>query len=143
MKALWPDQAVLAVPFGLLMVLSATAGATGAAWVAAAAAGLAVLLSARMSAAATAAVLLTVVTVLLGAPTPMYTAASGLAAAGYLALRHNGGRVSVPVMVAAVVFTAVTTLAVTVPIAAPWLPLVAPVALFAAYVVALRPFLRD
>jgi hypothetical protein len=49
----------------------------------------------------------------------------------------------VPAMVVAVVFTAVATLAVAVPLELPWLPLVAPIALFVGYVLALRPFLRD
>ncbi|HEX2213139.1 MAG TPA: hypothetical protein VHH12_06735 [Mycobacterium sp.] len=129
--------------FGLLMVVASTAGATVPAAVAAAAAAIAVVLSVRLPMAATGAVLLTVCTLLLSRPAPMYTALSGLAAAAYLVLRHNRGRVSVPAMVAAVGFTAVVTLALAAPLAVPWLPLVAPLALFLGYVLALKPFLDD
>ncbi|MGE2835283.1 hypothetical protein [Mycobacterium sp. SMC-4] len=137
MKALVPTL------FGLLMVVAATAGTTPIALVGAAAAAIAVLISVRVPMAATGAVLLTVCTVLLAQPAPMYTALSGLAAAAYLVLRHNRGRVSVPAMIAAVGFTGLATLVVAAPVELPWVPLVAPIALFVAYVLALRPFLRD
>ncbi|MEZ0339070.1 hypothetical protein ACAG25_03700 [Mycobacterium sp. pV006] len=131
------------VAFGLLMVPAAAAGATRAGWAVAALAGIAVLLSIRIAAMASAAVLLCILTVLLGPPAPMSTAVAGLAAAAYLSLRHNRNRVSVPIMVGAVAFTAVATLAVAVPPELPWVPLLAPIGLLVAYVVALRPFVAD
>lgn len=126
--------------FGLLMVLAGADGATRTGWAVAAVAGVAVLLSVRIAAMASGAVLLCILTVLLSPPAPMSTAVAGLAAAAYLSLRHNRNRVSVPAMTGAVAFTAVATLAVAVPVELPWVPVLAPIGLLTAYVVALRPF---
>jgi hypothetical protein len=110
--------------------------------VAAAAALVAVAVSVRWPTAAVIAVLLTVAAVVLARSAPMPTALAGLAAAAYLVLRHNEGRATPPTAVAAVAFALTATAVVALPTDIPWLPLAAPVALLAGYVVTLRPFSR-
>lgn len=137
MRAWWP------IWFGIVMVAAATTGAGTAALAVAAAALIAVVGSVWWPAAATIAVLLATATVLLGEPAPVFTALAGLSAAGYLVLRHNDGRAPAPALLAAVGFAAAGALVVVVPRDVPWLPLAAPLAVFAAVVLALSPFLRD
>lgn len=131
--------------FGAVMVGAVAYRADGPAIVAAAAALVAVAASARWPAAAVIAVLLTVAAVVLAPSAPMSTALAGLAAAAYLVLRHNDGRATPPTMVAAVAFALTATAVVALPTDIPWLPLAAPVALLAGYVLTLRPLrpLRD
>jgi hypothetical protein len=74
-------------------------------------------------------------------PAPTFTALAGLAAAAYLLLRHGEHAVTPPSMVAAAGFAAVATLLAAIPVHLPWLPLLAPVALLAGYLIALRPYL--
>ncbi|MCH9736326.1 MAG: hypothetical protein K0U78_17530 [Actinomycetia bacterium] len=107
----------------------------------AAAALAAVLVSGWLRPAATVAVLLTVFSVVLAEPEPMYTALAGLAATVYLVLRHGTGGVTAPTMFAAVGFAAVVTVAVALPVQVPWLPLAAPLVALAGYLLAIRPFL--
>ena len=128
--------------FGAVMVGAVAYRADGPAIVAAAAALVAVAASVRWPAAAVIAVLLTVAAVVLAPSAPMSTALAGLAAAAYLVLRHNDGRATPPTMVAAVAFALTATAVVALPTDIPWLPLAAPVALLAGYVLTLRP-LRD
>lgn len=138
MKALWPTL------FGAVMVVAAASFAdTAQALTAAAASLVAVVLSVWWRPAATGAVLLAAGTALLGAPAPMYTALAGLAAAAFLVLRHNEGRAPAPAMVAAVAFAAAAALVAAMPLEVPWLPLIAPLALFVGFVVALSPYLRQ
>lgn len=127
--------------FGVLMVGAAAHRADPTALIVAAAALVAVLIAAWLRPAATVAVILTVVTVVLGDPAPMYTALAGLAATAYLVLRHGAGRISTPTTFAAVGFAAAATVAVEVPVEVPWLPLAAPLVLLAGYLLSLGPLL--
>lgn len=127
--------------FGVLMLGAAAHRAAFPALIVAAAGLGAVLVAGWLRAAATVAVLLTVCTVVLADPAPMYTALAGLAATAYLVLLHGAGRAAGPTMLAAVCFSAVVTLALAVPVQVPWLPLAAPLALLAVYLLSLRPFL--
>jgi hypothetical protein len=68
----------------------------------------------------------------------MHTVLAGLAATAYLVLRHSTA--TVPTMLFAVGFAGAVALAVAVPVYLPWLPLIAPLALLAGYLLALRPF---
>ncbi len=132
---------LLPTVFGVLMVGAAGHRASPPALILTAAALAAVLVAGWLRPVATVAVLLTVFTVVLADPAPMYTALAGLAATAYLVLRHGAGRATGPTMLAAVGFAAVVTLAMAVPVQVPWLPLAAPLVLLAAYLLALRPFL--
>jgi len=137
---------VFAPVFGVLMVGTAMVGAHGPAVVAAIAAVIAVAAATVFRSAATLAVLLTV-SVLVAADSPEVLAAlSGLWAIGYLVCRHApGGSAGVvvaswPTIVSALGFTFAGLVAVSFPVQLPWLPLVAPLAVLAIYVVATRPF---
>lgn len=127
--------------FGVLMVGAAAQRAAGTALIVAGAALVAVLAAVWLRPMATAAVLLAVLTVVLAAPAPVYTALAGLAATAYLVLRHGTGSVTAPTMIAAVAFAIVATVTVVLPVEVPWLPLAAPLALLAGYLLALKPFL--
>ncbi len=126
--------------FGVLMVGAAAHRADGTALVVAAAALFAVAIAAWWRPAATVAVLLTVGTLLLAAPSPMYTALAGLAAAAYLVLRHGEGRAAATTVVGAVGFGVAAAVAVLLPVQLPWLPLAAPLVLLAGYLLAVRPY---
>jgi len=82
-------------------------------------------------------------------PPATVAAVSGLSAAAYVVLRHaasNGAgldSVSGATMVSAVGFTLVGLVATAFPLRLPWLPLLAPLAVFAVYLLATRPYLRD
>lgn len=144
-----PTVRILSTACGLLMVAAAGIGLHGPAFVAAALAMLAVLVSTVFRQVATLAVLLTVLAIVLSNPAPTLAAVSGLSAAAYLFLRHaaasGAGLVTVsgPTMVGAVGFTFAGLVATAFPLQLPWLPLLAPLAVFAIYVLATRPFLRD
>jgi hypothetical protein len=90
-----------------------------------------------------------VAAIVLSNPAPMLAAVSGLCAAAYLVLRHAAASgtgldtVSGPTMIGAVGFTFAGLVAAAFPLRLAWLPLVAPLAIFAIYVLATRPFLRD
>ena len=127
--------------FGVLMVAAAAHRAEGSALAVAAVALAAVLAAGWLRPAATVAVLLTMLTVVIADAAPMYTALAGLAATAYLVLRHGAGRATAPTMLAAVGFAAVGTVAVALPVQVPWLPLAAPLALLAGYLLSLKPFL--
>jgi hypothetical protein len=140
---------VLSTVSGLAMVAVAGIGAHGAAGVAAVAAALAVVVALRLRPAATAAVLLTVAVIVLSGTDAALVAISGLFAAFYLVLRHCAANaaglssVSGATAVSAVGFTLVGLVATAFPLQVPWLPLLAPLAAFAVYLLATRPFLRD
>ena len=135
------EKLLLPSAFGLLMVGAAAHRAADPAVLALAAAALiAVLVGGWIRLAATLAVLLTVMTVVLADPAPMYTALAGLAATAYLVLRHGAGRASMPTVFAAAGFTAAATVAMTVPVHAPWVPMAAPLVLLGGYLLALNPF---
>ena len=133
--------------FGLLMVGSATVGSHGPAVVAGAAAVVGVGVGMALRPAATLAVLLTVLTIVLSHPSQLLAALSGLCAAAYLVCRYAGGGPDAvaagagPTVVAAVGFTFAGLVATSFPLQLPWLPLLAPLAVLAIYVLATRPFL--
>jgi hypothetical protein len=140
---------VLSTACGVLMVAAVGIGAHGSTRVAAISAVAAVTIAVLFRPVATLAVLLTVVAIALSGPPATVAAVSGLSAAAYLVLRHaasNGAgldSVSVATMVSAVGFTLVGLVATAFPLRLPWLPLLAPLAVFAVYLLATRPYLRD
>ena len=125
--------------FGLVMVASAAVQADGPGLIAAVAASAAVLAGSVFRPAATIAVLLTVSVIVLADAPPVLTATSGLCAAAYLVLRHTAV-VASPTVIGAVGFTAAGLAAASVPIELPWVPLLAPLAVLALYVLVTRPF---
>jgi hypothetical protein len=125
--------------FGLVMVASAAVQADRQGLIAAAAATAAVLVGSVFRPAATIAVLLAAAVIVLADAPPVLTATSGLCAAAYLVLRHTA-TVSSPTVVVAVGFTAAGLAAASIPIELPWVPLLAPLAVLALYVLVTRPF---
>lgn len=138
------SQQAVAAAFALPMVVFAAAGLHGPAVATGAAALLAACVGIGFRPAASLAVLLVVVTVMLAGPEPVFVALSGLCAAGYLVCRYSPGPlpVSWPTVIGAVGFTFVGLVATAFPLRLPWLPLAAPLAALAIYVVAARPFVR-
>jgi hypothetical protein len=140
---------MLATAAGLLMVAIVGIGSHGPALIAATSAAVAVTVATLFRPAGTLAVLLTVVVVALSGPPATLAAVSGLAAAVYLVLRHAAGSgvgldgVSGATVASAVGFTLVGLVATAFPLQLPWLPLLAPLAVFAIYLLATRPFLHD
>ena len=140
---------VLSTACGVLMVAAVGIGAHGSTRVAATSAVAAVTIAVLFRPAATLAVLLTVVAIALSGPPATVAAVSGLSAAAYLVLRHAAATdagldsVSGATMVSAVGFTLVGLVATAFPLRLPWLPLLAPLAVFAVYLLATRPYLRD
>jgi hypothetical protein len=98
---------------------------------------------------ATIAVLLTVAVIALTGPAAIVAAVAGLSAAVYLVLRHGAASgigldsVSVATLASALGFTLAGLVATAFPLQLPWLPLLAPLAVFAIYLLATRPFLHD
>jgi hypothetical protein len=139
---------VLSVVCGFLMVGAVGIGSHGPVLVAAVSALVAVLAGIVFRQVATLAVLLTVAVIALSDPTATLAAASGLSAAVYLVLRHAAGSgagldgVSGATLVGAVGFAFAGVVATAFPLQLPWLPLLAPLAAFAVYLLATRPFLR-
>jgi hypothetical protein len=136
---------VLTLLLGLLMVALATVGSQGPVLVAAGAGAVAVGLATVFRPAATLAVLLTVVVIVASDPSTVLAAMSGLCAAAYLVCRHADGAVVAgtgPSTVAAVGFTFAGLVATSFPLQVPWLPLVAPLAVLAIYVLVTRPFVN-
>ncbi|MBO0883979.1 MAG: hypothetical protein J2P17_27335 [Mycobacterium sp.] len=131
------------------MVSAVGIGSHGSSFAATALAILAVSVGMVFRQVATLAVLLTVLVIVLSNPAPTLAAGSGLSAVAYLVVRHAAGSgagfatVSGSTMVGAVGFTFAGLAATVFPLQLPWLPLVAPLAVLAVYVVATRPFLCD
>jgi hypothetical protein len=142
-----PAPRAFSIGFGLLMAAAAEVQAHGFAFAAAALAVIAVLAGLQFRSAATLAVLLTISAIVLSDPSPMFAALSGLCAAAYLVLRHAVGppagvvTVTQPTMIAAVGFTVAGIVATSFTPHLPWLPLLAPLAVFGIYALAARPFL--
>jgi hypothetical protein len=140
---------LLSTACGVLMVAAVGIGAHGSARVAATSAVAAVTIAVLFRPIATLAVLLTVVAIALSGPPATVAAVSGLSAAAYLVLRHAASSgagldsVSGATLVSAVGFTLVGLVATAFPLRLPWLPLLAPLAVFAVYLLATRPYLRD
>jgi hypothetical protein len=131
---------VLATGFGLMMAAAVALQADGPALVVALVAAVAVVASVRFAPLAVLAVLAAVVAVALSDSGAVLTALAGLSATCYLAVRH-GGRgeaVTLPTMLAVFGASAVGVLATTVPVALPWAPLAAPLAVLGAFVIAVR-----
>lgn len=139
---------LLSTAFGLMMVAAAGFQTTGPALVLAMCAAAAVLAGIALPVAATVAVLLAASAIVVADAPPMFAALAGLSAACYLVLRYTEGgstRVmgaSAPAMLAALGFTFVGVLAASFPFELPWLPLLAPLAVFGIYVLATRPFYK-
>jgi hypothetical protein len=145
-QRLQPAPRAFSTAFGLLMVAAAQVQAHGPALAAAALAVVAVVAGLQFRPAATIAVLLTISVMVLSNPSPMYAALSGLSAAAYLVLRHAAGppaavTATQPTMSAAVAFTFAGVAASSFSPQLPWLPLLAPLAVFGIYALATRPFL--
>ena len=148
MTSLWVTR-TLSVVCGLLMVAAAGIGSEGPARVATMLAVAAVTAGTIFRPAATLAVLLTVAVIVLSNPAATLAAASGLSATAYLVLRHAAATragldtVSGATMVGAVGFTFAGLVATAFPLQIPWLPVVAPLAVVAIYLLATWPFLGD
>lgn len=140
---------ILSAACGLLMVAAVGIGSHGPSLVAATSAVVAVVLGTLLRPFATLAVLLTVAVIVLSNPAATLVAVSGLSAAFYLVLRHGAATgtgldtVSGPTLVAAGGFAFAGLVATAFPVQLPWLPLLAPLAVFAIYLLAVRPFLHD
>ena len=140
---------LLSTACGLLMVAAVGAGTYGPARVAAVSALVAVMVAIMFRPVATLAVLLTVAVIALTGPVAMVAAVAGLSAAAYLVLRHGVASgigldsVGVATLVSALGFTLAGLVATAFPLQLPWLPLLAPLAVFAIYLLATRPFLPD
>jgi hypothetical protein len=140
---------ILSTACGLLMVAAVGIGAHGLALIAATSAMIAVLAGTLFRQVATLAVLFTVVVIAFSDPAVALAAVSGLSAAVYLVLRHAAGsgtgldNVSGATLVGAVGFAFAGLVAAAFPLQLPWLPLLAPLAVFAVYLLATRPFLRN
>lgn len=138
-----PGARIFSTAFGVLMVAVAAVGTHGPAAVVSMAALTAVGAGLLFRAAATAAVLFTVAALALSDAAPVAAALSGLSAATYLLMRHAAGSGVVtmtrPTLVAMLGFTAAGAIATTLNLDLPWLPLLAPPAVVAIYVLALSP----
>jgi hypothetical protein len=132
--------------FGLLMVGLGLVGTQGNSALAGVAAVGAVAVGTAFRPAATLAVLLAVATIILSEPPLVFAALSGFCAVGYLVCRYAVGSQpgvvmgSLPTVSAALGFTLAGLVATSFPLHLPWLPLAAPLAVLAIYVVAARPF---
>ena len=132
----------ISTAFGLLMVAAAAMGADRPALVGAVLAAVAVLAGNIFRPMATLAVLIDVAVLVLADAPPMLTALSGLCAAAYLVLRHTS-TVTAPTVMGGVGFAIAGLATASIPVQLPWVPLVAPVAVLAVYVLATRPFWAD
>lgn len=138
-----PGARALSTGFGALMAATAGVHAHDAAAVISMLALAAVGAGLLFREAATGAVLLTVVALAVSGPPPVFAALSGLSAAVYLLLRHaaEAGMATMtrPTLIAMLGFTLAGVIATAVNIDLPWLPLLAPPAVVAIYVLALIP----
>ncbi len=148
MAAAQPVPRAFSTVFGLLMVAAAAAPADGPALLAAAVSAAGVAVGLLLRPAATVAVLATVAALALSDPPPLFAALSGLSATAYLVIRHAVGAPAVvtttrATVLSAIGFTATGVAAVMLPAGVPWLPLLAPLSVAGAYLVAIRPFLDN
>jgi hypothetical protein len=140
---------LLATACGLLMVAAVGVGTHGPARAVAVSVLFAVAAAILFRPVATLAVLLTVAVIALTGPPAAVAAVAGLSAAVYLVLRHAAATgigldsVSAATLVSALGFTLAGLVATAFPLQLPWSPLLAPLAVFAIYVLATRPFLSD
>ena len=145
-SSMQPAPLAFSTGFGLLMVAAAAIDTDRVGVVAVALAVGALLVGIRYRSAATLSVLVVVVAIVVSDPPALYAALAGLSAAAYLVLRHAAslGVVTTtrPTVIGMVGFTLVGIVATGVPVSLPWLPLVAPVAAVAIFVVAMLPLMR-
>jgi hypothetical protein len=141
---------VLSLAFGLLMMAAATVGSSGPALGVSAAALLAVVAGLVSRAGATVAVVATATAgaLALSGPVPVVAALAGLAATFYLVLRHAGAgdpamALTAPTILAALGLSAVAVIGATLPFSLPWVPLVAPLAAVAIYVIVVNRYVGD
>jgi hypothetical protein len=138
---------VLTTIFGLLMVAAAVVGSQVPGLIAGAAAVVAVAVAVVVRPVATLAVLLVVCAIVVSDPAPALVALSGISATAYLVCRHATGPTpgtifgSVPTIIGALGFSFAGLVATAFPLQLPWVPLVAPLAILAIYVLATRPFM--
>lgn len=134
----------LSLAFGLVMVAAATVPADGPALIAAAVALVAVLVGVVSRVAATLAVVATALALALASPSPVIAGLAGLTATVYLALRHGRAdainSLTVPTMLGALGLSAAAVLGAAVPVTLPWVPLIAPLALVASYLMAISRY---
>ncbi|UQX11685.1 hypothetical protein [Candidatus Mycobacterium methanotrophicum] len=141
--------AALSAAFGFSMVAAVGVGAQGPALIAVTAALVALVAGVLFRPVATLAVLLTVGVIALSDPAAALAAVSGLSAAVYLVLRHAAGGgagldgVSGASVAGALGFAFAGLVATAFPLQLPWLPLLAPLAVFTVYLLATRPFLQS
>jgi hypothetical protein len=140
-----PAPLVFSAAFGLAMVLPVAVDAHGPARALGFLAVGAVILGIQFRVAATLAVLLTVTAMVLSEAPPVLAALAGLAAAAYLVLRHAAGMPGLvtatpPTVVSAMTFGVAGLAATSFSVRLPWLPLAAPVVVFAIYALTTRPF---
>jgi hypothetical protein len=132
-----------ATVFGLLMVAATGAWPPHPAFAGAVLAAAVVIMGIVVRPVATAAVAMSAGLVALAAPAPLFAALSGMFAVAYLLSRHSPSGLpaltSAPVQ-CALGLCAVALVATSVPLALPWVGLLAPVAVLALYVIAVRPF---
>jgi hypothetical protein len=139
---------LLSTAFGLVMVAAAGFQTVGPALVLAMIAAGTVVAGIVLRVAATPAVLLAAAAIVVSDAPPMPAALAGLSAACYLVLRYTESRsarvvgASATAMLAALGFTFIGVLAASFPFELPWLPLLAPLAVFGIYVLATRPFFQ-
>ncbi len=137
---------LLSTAFGVVMVAAAGIQTDGPALALATVGAFGVLAGVVHRGAATAAVLSSASAVAVSQAPPMPAAVAGLAAACYLVLRYterDSTRLigaSATTMLAALCFAFVGVVAASFPFELPWLPLLAPLAVFGSYVLATRPF---
>ncbi|KUI03764.1 hypothetical protein [Mycobacterium sp. IS-3022] len=121
------------------MVAAATLQSEGAALAACGAAVVLIMVGNAFRAAATLAVVSTAAAIVLASATPAVAALCGLSGAAYLVLRHTAD-VTAPTVIGALGFAAIGLAAVALPLELPWVPLLAPLAVLTAVVLATRPF---
>lgn len=134
---------VLSATCGLMMVALTAIQAHGYALIAAALAAIAVGAGIAFRPAATLAVLLAASVIALSDPSSVFGVLAGVAAVAYLVTRHAPGvsaALAGPTTIGALGFAAAGLTATLFPLRLPWLPLLAPLVVFAIFAVALRPF---
>jgi hypothetical protein len=137
--------AFLATAFGLLMAAASALGTDGYALAASVVAAVAVLVGIQFRTAATVAVVASTCAIAIADPMPTAALLAGLCAAAYLVLRHASGNETAtnPTVIGALAFSLIAFLATAIPLHVAWLPLVAPAAVFAIYVIVMRPLFVD
>jgi hypothetical protein len=131
---------VLSGVCGLAMAAAAGFGTSGIAAAGALLTVGAVLAGLWWRPAATAAVALAVAVLGFADPPTVSAVVAGLAAVGYLALRH-AGTMTPATVIGALGFTVAGLAATAFPLSLPWLPLLAPFAVLGVYILVAQPFL--